>query len=142
MEHGQGSVERLEVEEVEEAPRPRQTAQVVAMPTALPPLPQQWATLQAPPEPLPAISASPPVPTAAPRPPDPPPSPVLAALRVIARILAVRLILLLSVLAGFVLGVMAMLAQTWPSLAILGTYACLTVLPLVWLEVGQRPHAD
>lgn len=60
----------------------------------------------------------------------------------VARILAVRLILLLSVIGGFVLGVMAMMAQSWPSLAILTSYACLTVLPLVWLEVGQRPRAD
>lgn len=110
----------------------------------IPPEPMERLTLQPSPEPALAISAPPPTPapTAPPSPPSARPSPVLAALKVIARILAVRLILLLSVLGGFVLGVMAMLAQSWPGLAILIAYAFLTVLPLVWLEVGQRPSGD
>jgi hypothetical protein len=90
----------------------------------------------------PTLQPSIPAPTAAPSSPEPRPGPIVAAVKVIARILAVRLILLLSVLGGFVLGVMAMVAQSWPGLAILIAYALLTVLPLVWLEVGQRPKAD
>ncbi len=146
MEQGQSSVERLAVEEIEaEAPRlPRQTAQVLAMPLSQPPAPPVIPE----PQPGPVVREvsppnPPPLPSTVSSPSsEPRPSPVLAALRVIARILAVRLILLLSVVGGFVLGVMAMLAQSWPGLAILVAYALLTVLPMVWLEVGQRPKAD
>jgi hypothetical protein len=153
VEQGQSSVERLAVEEVEEAPpKPRKTAEVVVMPmqqgapTVSPlPFPVAPAQIQEPPLVSTAAPTPPPGPTIPTAPSglsEPRPSPVLAALKVIARILAVRLILLLSVLGGFVLGVMAMLAQTWPSLAILVAYALLTVLPMVWLEVGQRPKGD
>lgn len=148
VEQGPSSIERVAVEEVEEVPRPRPTAQVVSLspprPEAHPPAPppppmaEAWAPVS---EPRPT---PPPSPTAISPANSPPPrqSPVLAALRVIARILAVRFILLLSVLGGFVLGVMAMLVQSWTGLAILSAYALLTVLPLVWLEVGQRPKDE
>lgn len=144
MEQGQGSVERVAVEELPEAPAPtRASATVVNLvpPRVEAPTLEPVARTDPPPSPPPPLDPISQTPAPIPA-PDLRPSPVVAALRVIARILAVRLILLLSVLGGFVLGVMAMLAQTWPSLAILTAWSLLTVLPLVWLEVGQRPKGD
>lgn len=73
--------------------------------------------------------------------PDPRPSPLVAAFRVLARILAVRLILLLAVLGAGALGVMAMLNPGWATGAVLAAYCALTVIPLVALEIYQRPGA-
>lgn len=59
---------------------------------------------------------------------------VLAA---IGAILAVRLLLLLAIVGGFVLAVMALTGGTYQAAGVLIAYAVLIVLPLVWLE--SRP---
>lgn len=53
-------------------------------------------------------------------------------------ILGGRLLLLLAVLGSFVLGLLAMQRETYPALAVLVAYCCLTVLPLVWSSVRPR----
>ena len=63
---------------------------------------------------------------------------VLGALDAIARVLAVRFLLLLSVVGAFVLASMAMASQSPMSLSILCAYAALTVIPLVWLDRTGR----
>lgn len=59
---------------------------------------------------------------------------VVGTFQAIATILAVRFILLLAVVGGFILAVMAMQSQTTQSIGLLISYATLTVLPLVWLD--------
>lgn len=76
-------------------------------------------------------------------PPQPPApsradSAAVGMLTALASVLAARLLLLLSVVFGFVLALYAMHEQSWASLAILGVYACLTVLPLVYLDLKTR----
>lgn len=66
-------------------------------------------------------------------------SQIIAVLQAIALVLAVRILLLLSIVGGFVLAVMAMRAPSTEAIVVLISYCCLTVLPLVWLErYGRR----
>lgn len=52
----------------------------------------------------------------------------------IGTVLAIRLILLLTLIGGFALAFMAMLAQTTISLAVVVAYAVLFILPMVYLS--------
>jgi hypothetical protein len=63
-----------------------------------------------------------------------------AAFRSIARVLAVRLQLLLSLIADFVLAILAMQWQTPAGLYVLIAFCALTTAPLVWLEFSGRPR--
>lgn len=54
-----------------------------------------------------------------------------AVMTLAARLLAVRVLLLLSVVSAFVLGVMANAAQTWVSVATLSAFCLLVLAPLV-----------
>lgn len=63
-----------------------------------------------------------------------------AAFAAIARVLAVRLQLLLSLIGAFALALGAMAWQSPAGLYVLIAYSALTVLPLVWLEFSGRPR--
>jgi hypothetical protein len=63
---------------------------------------------------------------------------LIAAFGALGYALSARALLLLALLGAFVLGVFAMLNRDLMSLAILATYAALTVLPVVWLEIQKR----
>lgn len=63
-----------------------------------------------------------------------------AAFTAIAKVLAVRLQLLLSLIGAFVLAMGAMAWQTPAGLWVLTAWCILAVLPLVWLEWGGRPR--
>lgn len=95
---------------------------------------------------MPQAAAPAPQPMAAPAPPSRPTAPprtdsaAIGALTAIAAVLAARLLLLLAVAFGFVLGLQAMGHQTWTSLAILCAWCALTILPLVYLDLKVR-HA-
>lgn len=62
-----------------------------------------------------------------------------AAFAAIARVLAVRFQLLLSLIGAFVLAIGAMQWQSPSGLYVLIAFCALTVLPLVWLEFSGRP---
>lgn len=62
-----------------------------------------------------------------------------ASFTAIARVLAVRLQLLLSLIGAFVLAMGAMRSGELVGLAVVVAFAFLTVLPLVWLEYSGRP---
>jgi multidrug transporter EmrE-like cation transporter len=66
------------------------------------------------------------------------PDPVTAALQAIGFALSARALLLIALVGAFVLAVMAMLAQTLPSLEVLIAYAIFTVIPVSYLEVRRR----
>lgn len=91
-----------------------------------------------------AAPSSPP-PQTAPKPSTPPPSRkdsiLLGVFQAIARILAVRFLLLLSLTGAFVLALGAMERQSWTGLAIMATYCLLTLIPLVWIEVSRGQMA-
>jgi hypothetical protein len=63
-----------------------------------------------------------------------------AAFRAIARVLAVRFQLLLSLIGAFVLAIMAMMSQAPASLYVLIAFCVLITGPLVWLEFSGRPR--
>lgn len=63
-----------------------------------------------------------------------------AAFAAIARILAVRFQLLLSLIGAFVLALGAMQSQSTAGLLVLIAFCALTVLPLVYLEYSGRPR--
>lgn len=65
-------------------------------------------------------------------------SALLAVFAAIAKILAVRLQLLLSLVGAFVIALLAMAWQSYIGLAILGAFCLLTVIPLVWLAWPER----
>lgn len=65
-------------------------------------------------------------------------SALLAAFRVAARILAVRLFLFLSLLGSFALAIMATQSQSWLSVAVIALYAAVTTLPLSIIEVKLK----
>lgn len=67
------------------------------------------------------------------------PEQMLAVLRVVAMVLAVRLLLLLALGGTFTLALMAMAWQTPIGLATTIAFALLTLPPLVWMEVRSRP---
>ena len=56
----------------------------------------------------------------------------------IAMLLAVRVLLLLALCGGFVIAVMALREGTYQADGVLAGYACLFILPLVWLERNPR----
>jgi len=59
----------------------------------------------------------------------------------IGTVLAIRLLLLLSILGAFTLAVMAMQKETNSSLFVLVSYSILVVLPLVYLSRFGRPES-
>lgn len=63
---------------------------------------------------------------------------LLAMMNVVAKILAVRLFLFLSVLGSFVLALIADNNQTLQSIAVVVLFACVTTLPLTILEWRNR----
>lgn len=63
---------------------------------------------------------------------------VIAMLSAASRMLAVRLILLLALIGGFVLAIMAVPSTNLQSLWVLIAYGMLVMLPIVWLEHGNR----
>lgn len=71
-----------------------------------------------------------------------PDSQLLTVLRAISRILAIRLLLFLSLVGGFALAVMAMVQQSWLSLALVVAFVLLTVAPLAYLEIAGRPAKE
>ncbi|MGB6501649.1 MAG: hypothetical protein WBG19_09705 [Thermoplasmata archaeon] len=68
-------------------------------------------------------------------------SAIVAVIRAISAILAVRLFLLLSVIGSFVLAYLAMLDTTTHSIWVLVAYCVLTVLPLVFLSFKDTVKA-
>lgn len=69
------------------------------------------------------------------------PEAIVAAFAALGYALSARLILLLSLVGAFVIGIIAIRAQTIMALAILVAYAALTVIPATYLEVfGPRPE--
>ena len=68
------------------------------------------------------------------------PDHINAVFAAIAKVLAVRLQLLLSLIGAFVLALGAMRSQDWPGLSVLIAFCGLTILPLVWLEYSGRPR--
>jgi hypothetical protein len=73
--------------------------------------------------------------------PPPTPSALIAVFTAIAKILAVRLQLLLALIGAFVLALLAMSWQSNIGLAVLAAYCCLTVIPLIWLAWPDRGRA-
>lgn len=63
-----------------------------------------------------------------------------AAFRAIARVLAIRFQLLLSLIGDFVLAILAMQWQTPAGLYVMIAFCALTTAPLVWLEFSGRPR--
>jgi hypothetical protein len=61
-----------------------------------------------------------------------------AVFRALGFALSARLLLLLSLIGAFVLGVEAMSMQTMMGLYVLAAYCCFTVLPVTYLEVSKR----
>lgn len=66
---------------------------------------------------------------------------MLAAFRVLALVLAVRFMLVLALAGTFTLALLAMDRQTALSAVITVSFAVLTLGPLVYLEVRNRPAA-
>lgn len=64
---------------------------------------------------------------------------LLAAFKVAARILAIRLFLFLSLIGSFVLSLIATTDGNPQSAYVLFLYACVTTLPLSILEYRNRP---
>lgn len=65
---------------------------------------------------------------------------ITASFRAIARVLAIRFQLLLSLIGDFVLAILAMEWQTAAGLYVLIAFCALTTAPLVWLEFSGRPR--
>lgn len=59
---------------------------------------------------------------------------VLAMINVVAKILAIRLFLFLSIIGSFILALMADFNQSLQSVAVVVLFACVTTLPLTILE--------
>lgn len=67
---------------------------------------------------------------------------LLTVFRALSRILAVRVLLFLALAGGFSLAVMAMVQQSWLSLALVVAFVLLTVGPLAYLEIAGRPAKE
>jgi hypothetical protein len=67
---------------------------------------------------------------------------VLGLLQTVTAILAVRFILLLSLVGAFCLAWTAMGNPSYPVIAIFVSYVLFTVLPLVWLDRNRRQSKD
>ena len=63
---------------------------------------------------------------------------IIGTLTAIASILAVRLLLLLALVGGFVVAVMALRDGGYQAAGVLVAYAVLIVIPMVWLESRPR----
>lgn len=63
---------------------------------------------------------------------------VMAMMNVVARILAVRLFLFLSIIGSFTLAIIADINQSLQSIAVVVLFACVTTLPLTILEWRNR----
>lgn len=61
-----------------------------------------------------------------------------AVLRSIATLLAVRFLLMLALIGGFVIAIMALRDGSYQADGILIAYACLIVIPIIWLERQPR----
>lgn len=70
--------------------------------------------------------------------PSPNPAVIFGVLRAIAMVLAVRLLLLSTLLVAGTLAVKAMNNPTWMTLAVLAIYCVLVVLPMAWLERSKK----
>ena len=68
-------------------------------------------------------------------------SSIIATFHAIATILAVRFILLLAVVGGFVLALLVMSNPNVIGACVLAAYVAATVWPLVWLDIGARKQA-
>ena len=140
LEAGTGGQPGSDVERegvVQVIPRARTLAMVPPSQSSPPPEPPAPAAV---PEPLQAPPPIPPVlhrpaPAAAPTRAD---SAAVGVLTALASVLAARLLLLLSVIFGFVLAIFAMREQSLTSLSILVAYTLLTVIPLVYLDLKTR----
>ena len=64
---------------------------------------------------------------------------MLGALRAIAMVLAVRVLLVLALAGSFALAVMAMVNQSPLSLGLTVAFALLSLAPLVYLETRRSP---
>lgn len=62
---------------------------------------------------------------------------LLGALNVATKILAVRLILFAAVLGAIALSFLVLRDPTYPALAVLGVYAGVVVVPLIWLTATR-----
>ena len=85
------------------------------------------------------VPASPPIPsspTTSPAAPSPSMAALFGVLRAISMVLAVRFLLLLTLLGAGVLATMAMMTPIPETMAVLAIYCVLVVLPMVWLERG------
>ena len=65
---------------------------------------------------------------------------VVGTFHAVATILAVRFLLLLSLVGAFALAWTAMAHPSYPAIIILISYVLLTVLPLVWLDRNGRQN--
>ena len=65
-------------------------------------------------------------------------STIVGTLHAIGILLAVRFILLLSLVGAFALAVMAMQHPTYEAIGIFVSFVALTVIPLVWLDRNGR----
>lgn len=63
---------------------------------------------------------------------------ILAMMNVVAKILAIRLFLFLSIIGSFVLALMADGIQSLQSIIVVVLFACVTTLPLTILEWRNR----
>lgn len=66
----------------------------------------------------------------------------IGALQAVASLLAVRLLLLMALLGGFVVALMVLRLGTYQADAVLVAYAVLIVIPLVWLERNPKVTID
>lgn len=62
----------------------------------------------------------------------------LGVFQAIGTLLAVRLLLMLALVGGFVLALMALRSGTYQAGGVLIAYAVLIVIPLIWLERNPR----
>lgn len=62
---------------------------------------------------------------------------VLGALNVATKILAVRLTLFAAVCGAIALSYLVLRDPTWPALGVLGVYAGVVVVPLIWLAATR-----
>jgi hypothetical protein len=67
---------------------------------------------------------------------------MLGAMRAVALVLSVRLLLLLALIGAFWLGHIAMDRDSWLAFAVLVAYSALTVLPLVGLAWPSKPQGQ
>ena len=67
---------------------------------------------------------------------------LLAAFAAMGFALSARLLLLLAMLGGFALSYLAMERQSAMALWVLGTYCCLVLIPMVYLEISSKRQRE